>query len=246
MTRPKRSSWPASAYNDYRTLDQSATERGKTSADSSLTGSIPENVECHLPVAHRLVRPVTSEDPRGDMHIMDQSRRVSTAALISEEPYKCILRNARIKITLRRPFPDELQWFQTVPHIAGYAADDNQVVLNPYSSLTQSQRACVLRNELLRVFMRTLAITPDIELLPSQIDAFRKTVYATDEDALRQTIIARIASGDASGGQASDHQVAFAHALSELFDEFAEIASTHVADHLLLRASARVKPCSRA
>jgi hypothetical protein len=94
--------------------------------------------------------------------------------------------------------------------------------------------------------MRILTIIPDIELLPIQIDSFRKTVYATDEDALRQTIIARIASGDPSGGPASDLQLAFARALSDLFDDFAEVQSTHVADRVLLRASARVKPCSRA
>jgi hypothetical protein len=121
-------------------------------------------------------------------------------------------------INVRRPFESELTWFRSNSSISGYAAEDDQVVLNPYSSLTEVQRACVTRNEAIRILMRRLGVQPNFDVDPHQRTLFRGTFYENDQPSLCATLIARIASGDPSAGEPSERQIGYAAAISAIFD----------------------------
>lgn len=140
-----------------------------------------------------------------------------------------------IKINLRRPFPAELEWFSRENTIAGYSAEDDQVVLNPYADLSRAQFASVLHNEAIRIFMRKLSLRPDIDLHHDQIAKFAGTPYEHNFDALRETIIARIISRDPSAGRVTQKQLGYASALSAIFDRIVKLTCNEVSDSDLLR-----------
>jgi hypothetical protein len=139
-----------------------------------------------------------------------------------------------IEINLRKPFPSELKWFSREMTVAGYCAEDEQVVLNPYVDLSRPQLACVLRNEAVRIFMRKLSLRPDIDLHHDQIAAFAGTPYEHDIDALRETIIARVVSRDPSAGKVTEKQLGYACALSAIFDRLVKLTSDEASDSDLL------------
>ena len=138
-------------------------------------------------------------------------------------------------INLRRPFESELTWFRNNPCISGYAAEDDQVVLNPYSSLTEEQRACVLRNEAIRILMRRLGVQPRFDVDPHQRKLFKGTAYENDLSSLCATLVARIASGDPSAGQPSERQIGYATAISAIFDRLVVLTCDEENDRSLLR-----------
>jgi hypothetical protein len=84
------------------------------------------------------------------------------------------------------------------PEVAGMAAEDNTIILNPYSSLSKKQLGAVAENEALRLKMRQDKFVPDFEITPEQSKFFEGTEYAKDKPAMKQTILARIYSGDPS------------------------------------------------
>jgi hypothetical protein len=78
------------------------------------------------------------------------------------------------------------------------AAEDNKIILNPYSKLSASEKAAVAKNEAYRIYMRQKNINPSFQVTPEQEAMFKGTAYANDNKAMKQTIIARILSGDPS------------------------------------------------
>lgn len=94
-------------------------------------------------------------------------------------------------------FPSEDTYFKTNPHVAGMAAETNDIILNPYSPSGVNHDA-VARNEALRLYMRQSNVTPSFDVTDEQRNAFQGTSYGTNDDALKQTIAARIYSGDPS------------------------------------------------
>lgn len=117
-------------------------------------------------------------------------------------------------VPIREPYPGEREFFQKNPHVAGMAGEDNQVMLNPYSQLSPQELQQVLINEAARVRMRQ--VPPQFDLTPEQQQTIASTSYATaPPQAQRDTILARLLSGDPSGGQATQQQSALAKVLRE-------------------------------
>jgi hypothetical protein len=94
-------------------------------------------------------------------------------------------------------YPSEHDYFRNNTGVAGMASESGHVVLNPYSPPGINKNA-VARNEALRLLLRDKNIVPSFAVTPEQRNAFQGTAYGQNDDALRQTIAARIYSGDPS------------------------------------------------
>ena len=107
-----------------------------------------------------------------------------------------------------RLYPGEDEYFKTNPHVAGMAADDDKIIMNPYSTLKDNERKAVMMNEAARVHMRNKLIeAPNYDLTPEQNEKFGS--YSKDVNDIRQTIAARILSGDPSAGQPTPAQMEY-------------------------------------
>jgi hypothetical protein len=95
-------------------------------------------------------------------------------------------------------FPGEDKFFKNRPEVTGMAAEDDTIILNPYSKLSKKNLGLVAQNEALRLKMRTENFTPNIDVTDEQKDFFKGTEYENNPQAMRQTIFARIYSGDPS------------------------------------------------
>lgn len=117
---------------------------------------------------------------------------------------------------LRRATNEESLWFGVNRNISGYASDDGCIVINPFSTLSEKELEGVCINEAIRLFMREHQINPKIELTQMQADFFKGTAYENMADAARQTIIARIISGDPSALDYTAHQKKVANEIYKL------------------------------
>jgi hypothetical protein len=95
-------------------------------------------------------------------------------------------------------FPGEDEFFRSRPEVAGMAAEDGFVILNPYSSLSKKELSAVAQNEALRLKMREDDFDPQFDLTEDQLKFFKGTEYEKNPKAIRQTVLARIYSGDPS------------------------------------------------
>ena len=84
------------------------------------------------------------------------------------------------------------------------ATEDNAVILNPYSTLSEAQKQAVVKNEKSRIYMRTSGVKPKFNITDEQKKLFAE--YGSEQD-IRETIAARILSGDSSAGDITDEQV---------------------------------------
>ena len=100
--------------------------------------------------------------------------------------------------TTRCPTCEENSWFKMNITITGFASEDRFIVLNPFAVLNQVETNAVCLNEAIRLFMRDKSITPKIRLTKQQIDFFINTEYQDHIIEMKQTIVARIISGDPS------------------------------------------------
>jgi len=107
---------------------------------------------------------------------------------------------------IRSPHPTEETYFKTNPVVSGMAAEDGRIVLNPYSKLSEAQRAAVTKNEAARLWLREHRVQPSFRLTPEQLQAFQGTPYSQDELALKHSILSRFISGDPSAGAISEEQ----------------------------------------
>ena len=119
----------------------------------------------------------------------------------------------------RDPSGIELEWFRRNSHIGGYAAEDDRVVVNPYSRLSPSENEALIRNESARIFMRrNYSARPTAESFPLT-EAQRGYAYPASpgtvrpEAALRETMAARVLTGDPSVGQTTPQQARFVEEL---------------------------------
>jgi hypothetical protein len=124
---------------------------------------------------------------------------------------------------VRTPFPSECSWFAEHPEITGYASEDGCIVINPEAKLTSSQIECVCVNEAYRLLMHRWKIVPKISPTSKQRESFRGTSYFDNEDALKQTIIARILANDSSAGKITDEQRGYSSCLEQFSEVLAEI-----------------------
>jgi hypothetical protein len=101
-------------------------------------------------------------------------------------------------------FDGEDDYFRKNQHVSGMASEDGQIIFNPYSKGVDFDSGG--RNEAARLWMRESQVMPSFGLTGEQRAAFRGTAYEQDDNALRQTILARIISGDPSAGKITDEQ----------------------------------------
>ena len=111
-------------------------------------------------------------------------------------------------------YPGEEDYFKKNPHVAGMAADDDRIILNPYSKISDREKEAVMLNEAARVHMRRGTMqAPMFELTPDQMQ--RLGNYSKDMNDVRQTIAARILSGDPSAGTATPEQLNYVQQLRQ-------------------------------
>lgn len=99
-------------------------------------------------------------------------------------------------------YPGELDFFRANPHVAGMAADDDRVILNPFSRNSQREQEAVRNNEAARIWMRNNPhLAPSFGVPQQQQQFFRGSSYESDPQAMRETMAARLLTGDPSAGQ---------------------------------------------
>lgn len=115
----------------------------------------------------------------------------------------------------RNPYVMERGYFYANPHVAGMAAEDNAVVMNPYTNLTQQEQNAVRMNEAARINMRQQGY-PEFDLTPEQSAYLNTTEYRNAPAYERNaTIAARELSGDPSAGMATEQQKTFVKLLRQ-------------------------------
>lgn len=118
-------------------------------------------------------------------------------------------------------YPGEEEFFKKNPKVTGMAAEDNSIILNPYSTLKDKEKEAVAKNEALRLYMRNNKVIPNIEPTADQNKFFKNTAYENVAPEKKQTIIARILSGDPSI-TATPEQVLEAERIQKLATKYAE------------------------
>jgi hypothetical protein len=122
-------------------------------------------------------------------------------------------------------YPGEDTYFKDHPEVGGMAAEDNSVILNPYSKLNDAQRGSIVKNETARLWMRNSPQSerPSMRLRGSQRKAFDTIAngkpYSQDTQDIRETIIARVVSGDTSAGKTTRKQRKYAQELSKKIEQ---------------------------
>lgn len=105
----------------------------------------------------------------------------------------------------KKLFEGEQNFFKQNPKVAGMAAEDNSIILNPFSKLSPSEQKSVAVNEALRLYMRNNNFKPNLNLTQEQKNTFKGTAYENSPEA-KSTIVSRILSGDPSAGQTTLRQ----------------------------------------
>jgi len=121
-------------------------------------------------------------------------------------------------------YPEEDEYFSQNPHVGGMAAEDNHIIINPYSKLTDQEKDAIRQNEGARLAMRNGHPRPTFNLTDEQKESFKN--YSQDEQDQRETIIGRIISGDPSVGKVSPEQQAYADQLSKLLKPGVNLKNT--------------------
>ena len=116
---------------------------------------------------------------------------------------------------IRKPYESEIKFFKDRPEVGGMATEDNKIILNPFTTLSPSEKSAVARNEAIRLYMRQNEIAPEFDLTKSQQKMFMGTEYEKDPVSAKQSILARILSGDPSAKDATLDQTLEAQRLQE-------------------------------
>jgi hypothetical protein len=125
------------------------------------------------------------------------------------------------KELFRSPEEGELEYFKSNPTVTGMAADDNRVIINPYSKLSKAEKDAVALNEYGRIIMRTNPnFAPNFKLTDEQTKFLSSNTYkdAPEQDRLA-TIAARLLSGDPSAGTPTIDQLKFVNSLQEFLNK---------------------------
>ena len=114
-------------------------------------------------------------------------------------------------VPIRPPFKGELDYFRKNPFVAGMAAEDNKIIINPFTQISDQQKQAVAVNEAARVWMRTKKdYVPEFTLTKQQEQYLDTTTYRNAPVADRlATIAARLLSGDVSAGVPTAEQNLF-------------------------------------
>ena len=112
---------------------------------------------------------------------------------------------------LRSPYDSELQFFKDNTHIGGMATDDDRIILNPHSPLSEREKHAVMMNEFYRLLMKKI---PSQTPLPTfdQLQSF--STYGSPRQ-IGETVMGRLMSGDPSAGTASPQQTEYMNLLRQ-------------------------------
>jgi hypothetical protein len=108
-------------------------------------------------------------------------------------------------------FQGEADFFRENPHVAGMATEDKRVIINPQAH-PDVDTDMVKLNEAARLFMRHGEHRPGFEITPEQGAAL--SGYSENPQDIRDTLAARLMTGDPSGGRATPDQTAYVSALA--------------------------------
>jgi len=116
-------------------------------------------------------------------------------------------------IPVRKPYKSELDFFNKTG-IPGYAAADDRVVLNPNAENNVNMDS-IHKNEASRIIMRTRPdMVPPLDLTDEQTGFLDATTYkAASPEQRAATIMARLISGDNTGGAPTSNQLEFMNRL---------------------------------
>lgn len=117
---------------------------------------------------------------------------------------------------IRTPFESELQFFQKRPEVAGMATEDGKIILNPFSANSEQEQQAVAQNEALRLFMNENKVMPSFGLTKAQKEMFKGSEYETNEQAAKQSLIARYLTGDPSASNLTKEQIESANMLKRM------------------------------
>ena len=98
----------------------------------------------------------------------------------------------------RQPYVSESAFFAANPHVAGMAAADDRVILNPRAGLDEVGKKAVFDNERTRILLRHFPMFDGVRLSPEQERKFAR--YGGPVDRIH-TVLARLLSGDPSAGE---------------------------------------------
>lgn len=117
------------------------------------------------------------------------------------------------RVPLREPWPSEIDFFRTRPDVSGLAGDDGAVTLNPFIDLPPHATRAVALNEAARVLMfRMETLRPTFAVTADQQKAFAN--YGPT-NAIKETIAARILTGDPSALTPTEEQLSFVERLAK-------------------------------
>lgn len=121
---------------------------------------------------------------------------------------------------IRKPFSGEDAFFAKNAHVGGMAGEDGQIVLNPYSKLKPEELQSVAKNEAIRLHLRDKKTPLSFGVTEKQKSSFAGTDYGKpeNENFLRQTLLARILTGDPSAMDVTQEQRTAAKALQQELD----------------------------
>lgn len=115
-------------------------------------------------------------------------------------------------VQMREPTETEKTFFRDRPEVAGMAAEDGAVILNPFSTLGEDQKRQVSINEAARVVMARDQLNPTFSLTDEQKTGFSN--YGTPQN-IRETIAARLLSADPSAMAPTQDQLSFVDLLKQ-------------------------------
>jgi hypothetical protein len=122
---------------------------------------------------------------------------------------------------IRTPEESELEYFKSNPTVSGMAAEDDKIILNPYSKLSKKEQDAVALNEYGRIVMRTNPqFAPSFKLTDEQTKFLGSNTYkdAPEQDRMA-TIAARLLSNDPSAGIPTIDQLKFVNSLKEFINK---------------------------
>ena len=122
---------------------------------------------------------------------------------------------------IRKPMGGEDTYFRAQRNVAGMAAEDGKIVLNPYSPNTKKQQMLVAKNEAIRLWLRDNEVDLDFDVTPDQVSSFAGTAYEKPENRehLKATLVARWLTGDSSAGAPTQIQQSWADHVKKLLPE---------------------------
>ena len=133
--------------------------------------------------------------------------------------------SANVKYPVVQPDKETLDYFKKNPNNRGMAVGaglngydgDRRVMVNPYSGLTPKETEGLIENERIRLFIDETKPQLKFEPTIEQIKSFKGTEYGKPEnlDRLKQTIVARILTGDSSVGDVTPEQLMAAKSIGQ-------------------------------